>query len=212
MIEYYKKPSIWPGVKRVLLDMKDNIFWMVRNGKKVFFWHDHWISESTLADQVPGNDTNNIVTVDQVLHDGEWTIPDNLKIMFQNMGIVFDLVLTDTTAEDECFWKPDSRGRFTTKPAFNEVRHKLPKVWWYSLVWKIPLMPKYSNFGWRLMHNALPTDSELQYRGITTVTCCHFCKKGPKTISHVFWHCEWATAIRDWGIQLFTLNGGITNF
>ncbi|KAF6142218.1 hypothetical protein GIB67_037136 [Kingdonia uniflora] len=38
MIHYYKRSTIWYGVKKAITDMKDQIDWIVRNGERVDLW------------------------------------------------------------------------------------------------------------------------------------------------------------------------------
>lgn len=45
MTGYYKKCSIWFGLKRVLAHIVSNEWWLIGDGKRNLFWHDNWLGE-----------------------------------------------------------------------------------------------------------------------------------------------------------------------
>lgn len=49
---YYKKYSIWPGLKEGLKEIKKRSRWLMKDGTNVDFWHDNWVSNQSLRDEL----------------------------------------------------------------------------------------------------------------------------------------------------------------
>ncbi|KAF6135893.1 hypothetical protein GIB67_006785 [Kingdonia uniflora] len=69
-----------------------------------------------------GVEISNIVTLDQVISNGNWNIPDHQKVMSLNKGIDFECTLTDPNKPDKLHWKPNTTGLFSAKSDFQEIR------------------------------------------------------------------------------------------
>ncbi|KAF6143735.1 hypothetical protein GIB67_030625 [Kingdonia uniflora] len=173
LINYYKRSTTCPAIKEVMIQMKEQIYWKIGNGRKVHILKDHWIGESALHTHTIGE--YRLSTVSQLLHNNVWIIPAELQNVFEFLQINPNTLHTDSNKEDSGIWKQDIKCRFSVSIAYNWIREKRAKQWWVLWVWKTPLMPKIINFGWRLLSNAIPTDSELHKRGVTMVSRCYVC-------------------------------------
>ncbi|KAF6143456.1 hypothetical protein GIB67_029625 [Kingdonia uniflora] len=47
-IKYHKRSSVWPGIKFAEPINKPFIGWIIRNGKKIYFWRDTWATSIPL--------------------------------------------------------------------------------------------------------------------------------------------------------------------
>ncbi|XP_026459608.1 uncharacterized protein LOC113360302 [Papaver somniferum] len=56
-IEYYKKSSIWPGIKWVAPEVFEHFRWLVGDGKNISVWSDIWIKDTPLKILHPENTT-----------------------------------------------------------------------------------------------------------------------------------------------------------
>ncbi|KAF6145461.1 hypothetical protein GIB67_032584 [Kingdonia uniflora] len=82
----------------------------------------------------------NIKTVGEVLVNGSWEVPSLFSSMFNAMGINFNSVVIDPERDGTCVWKPDTKGVFTVKSAYNVIRWKYPKR--QSNCYKVLSMPQ----------------------------------------------------------------------
>ena len=69
---------------------------------------------------------------------------------------------------------------------FNET-FNWRKVWKLSL--DFPCSNKEKQFHWKIIHNALFTESKLQLMGMSNGSC-HFCKTDSETLQHLFYQCR----------------------
>ncbi|KAF6161998.1 hypothetical protein GIB67_021919 [Kingdonia uniflora] len=161
MTNYYKNSSMWPAIKEVINIMKPQMQWVVGSGKQINIWDSLWIRDSLLREEILGQ--SHLNTVDQLITNGHWNIPAEIDNVFQQLVQVMPITGLDK---------------------------KRPAVWWYKWVWGSSVHPKISNFNWRLMNRAVPTESELQNRGVTTVSICCMCNSAAETIEHLFWDCS----------------------
>ena len=69
---------------------------------------------------------------------------------------------------------------------FNET-FNWRKVWKLSL--DLPCSNKEKQFHWKIIHNALFTESKMQLMGMSNGSC-HFCKTDSETLHHLFYQCR----------------------
>ncbi|XP_026443057.1 uncharacterized protein LOC113342892 [Papaver somniferum] len=83
-ISYYKKSSIWPGIKWVIEDVNEDTRWMVGNGDNILVWKDKWIQDGTLKEQFPDNLFITLfpeMKVSDLFLEEEWVIPSEILKM-----------------------------------------------------------------------------------------------------------------------------------
>lgn len=62
----------------------------------------------------------------------------------------------------------------------------------WSSLWKLDIPPKVRVFWWRVLHNSLPSKSELKRRHVTAESYCETCGDPDETLYHVFFQCPLA--------------------
>ncbi|XP_026434040.1 uncharacterized protein LOC113331560 [Papaver somniferum] len=127
-IEYYKKSSIWPGIKWVAADVFDHSRCLVGDGKNISVWNDIWIKERYLKDIFPDNSTmlqNPNMKVAELIRDGEWQIPNNFLDFFE----ISELPVMDCN-DDRRIWSANTSGEFTVASAAEIIRKKFQPVHW----------------------------------------------------------------------------------
>ncbi|XP_026458909.1 uncharacterized protein LOC113359504 [Papaver somniferum] len=80
-ISYYKKSSIWPGIKWILGELEENSRWIVGDGKNISAWKDNWVLEKPLQELYPDNGyilQFPDMKVSDFRLDGEWILPTEL--------------------------------------------------------------------------------------------------------------------------------------
>ncbi|XP_042487332.1 uncharacterized protein LOC122067568 [Macadamia integrifolia] len=104
--------------------------------------------------------------VARVIGDFEWKIPyDQSNMMHGIMEKAKEIPLPRYDCEDMCVWSPNLDGNFIVQSAWDKLRRKKATVAWGALVWCKKLQPRLSIFGWRLMHEKLPTDWDVMRKG-----------------------------------------------
>lgn len=61
-----------------LQTIKDDVNYLISNGKTLSFWNDHWLDGKALTDymEIPMElQHTKTATVEQMIHNGQWHIP-----------------------------------------------------------------------------------------------------------------------------------------
>ena len=71
-----------------------------------------------------------------------------------------------------------------------------------ELLWKNFIPYKRALHCWKLTHNRLPTDENLEKRGINTASRCRLCEADAESTDHIFIHCSFSndlwTTLSSW--------------
>lgn len=81
----------------------------------------------------------------------------------------------------------------------------------WSAVWRLNIPPKIRVFWWRVMHNSLPSKSELKRRHVEKGSFCEMCGDQDESLYHVFFLCPvakrfWNEVKKLTGVALPTLH------
>ncbi|KAL6220268.1 hypothetical protein ACLB2K_008024 [Fragaria x ananassa] len=83
---------------------------------------------------------------------------------------ILEIPLPNTPESDILIWENSSSGLFSFSDGYELVRLHFEKSDWASSVWRSFIPPRYSVLAWRIFHLKLPTDDQLQRRGIPIVS------------------------------------------
>ncbi|KAL6214491.1 hypothetical protein ACLB2K_013925 [Fragaria x ananassa] len=110
-----------------------------------------------------------------------------------------DIPLPIAPESDILIWENSSSGLFSFSDGYELVRPHFEKSDWASSVWCSFIPPRYSILAWRLFHLKLPTDDQLQRRGIPMVSVCQLCSFSHiEDMPHLFVNCSFAQHIWQW--------------
>ncbi|KAF6168048.1 hypothetical protein GIB67_011433 [Kingdonia uniflora] len=201
-----KGSSIWAGVRGALEDVSSHSGWVIGDGKCINLWRDNWYSPLSLKDMInddaiPWTDLN--AKVSYIISEGRWSIPYNLQLIFDRFGVDIHSIKINHHKPDRRVWKPDLIGKFSTKGAFETIRNKGQQNWWFKFFFRSAIHPRLSMWGWRLCHGKLPTDDNVQKKGITLASRCCLCANNSKSIHHLFWDCSFSNWLWTWLEDLF---------
>ncbi|KAF6140598.1 hypothetical protein GIB67_013891 [Kingdonia uniflora] len=124
MINYYKASSMWSAIKELMNIVKDQIQWMVGNGSKINIWDKLWIGDQTLRNQILGQ--NNYLTANQLIHEGQWQLPEEIEAIFQHFNLNISIVPIDNQNQDCSYWLPDQKTKFSANSAY---RSDIASLW-----------------------------------------------------------------------------------
>ncbi|XP_026417052.1 uncharacterized protein LOC113312518 [Papaver somniferum] len=142
-IDYYKKSSIWPGIKWVVAEVFEHSRWLVGDGTNISVWNDNWIKDKPLKNIFPENSTmlqNPSMKVADLIRDGEWQIPANFLEFFATS----ELPVIDNKG-DRRIWSATTSGKFYVASASNCIRKKFHPVNWAKTVWHKNIHPNVSS-------------------------------------------------------------------
>ncbi|XP_026459379.1 uncharacterized protein LOC113360042 [Papaver somniferum] len=141
-IKYFKKSTIWQGIKGVKIEVHEGTRCLVGNGETISMWKYKWIQDQTLGESFQNHSFihqyPNMKVADLIL-EGEWVVPNDMLGMIE----ISELHVI-TGGEDRRIWSHTISGVFTVASAVEELREKFPKLQWTSQVWHPSVHPNVS--------------------------------------------------------------------
>ncbi|XP_026383841.1 uncharacterized protein LOC113279363 [Papaver somniferum] len=189
-IDYYKKSSIWSGIKWVSAEVAEHTRWLVGDETEISVWDDVWIKEISLKDTFPANNImvqNQDMKVADLIKDGEWQIPSNF---FQFFAAI-DLPVIDQKG-DRRIWSATSSGNFSVASAYNCIRKKFQPVKWANTVWHKSIHPNVSSNVWKILRGVVPTDETMKKKKFQIASRCPLCNKEEENLEHTLWFCDFS--------------------
>ncbi|KAL2479953.1 Uncharacterized protein Adt_32919 [Abeliophyllum distichum] len=150
-IPYYASTA-WKRLKHIDQQAETYIAWHLGHGQ-IFFWHDCWMGESTLADQHP-HLTHSSIQVRELFDDTGWIISRFLQLVPYIIAEQIGNIPITAEVHDQIMWKDTSDGRFDTKSAWQLVRtgHSIQAVYgelgviWLLVVIVVRLLRLFSTY------------------------------------------------------------------
>jgi len=112
--------------------------------------------------------------------------------------IINQISIPSLAQEDQILWKHSSNGDMPLKEAYEFKFQQFNDFHWATTIWSKDIPPSKSMFVWRFMHNKIPTDDNLMYRGCQIPSMCSICFKNSETSFHLFFECSLATKLWSW--------------
>jgi hypothetical protein len=170
--------------------------WKIGNGRRVRFWEDLWLGNSSLAIQYWKlyrfvNEKNKSVAS---LWDG--TV---LKCTFSRSGDTHMLDLWEEVCqiaatiafseeEDSMIWQFSSNGIYNVQSLYRIINFRGIQPVLVSSIWDIKIPPRVQYFLWLLSKNRLLTRDNLGKRRKVDDPTCLFCNEH-ETVNHLFFEC-----------------------
>lgn len=186
----------WMKAKQLILQYHRII---IGDGRNTNFWHDHWIGQHCLSDFLPDNSIpNSTITVKDFLQHPQREEIDLLN-SFIPAHLKTAIVHTTLNLENDIpVWSLSSSGQCTvasTKKVLTDSPFNQSAIQWASL-WSPWLPIKISVHIWKILHNCLPVDRNIQRLGIQISSKCSCCQAPQgESLNHLFIHSELAVHI-----------------
>ncbi|XP_070679393.1 uncharacterized protein [Malus domestica] len=191
----YKRSSIWPGIKSILHILFQNCRWVIGNGSTTSLWVDKWL-DKPIVDVVGATEIAHSLSrtkVSNIIRMGKWVIPYIFSSTFPDLTKeILEMPLPIDEDKDVLIWEVSTSGVFSFSDGYEIVRHRFPVKSWASIIWRPFIPPRYSILVWKILFNKLPTEDQLQRRGIPLAPICQLCHKNSESIDHLFSSCEFA--------------------
>jgi ribonuclease HI len=200
-IRYHVFSSIWSSIKEEYDVIVDNSVWLVGNGENINFWNDNWCGVVLSEHYNIPSHTRQLLTstVSDYLSNGCWNIPSQLQLEFSNLlSLVNQATIPLEQCQDSLLWKHTDSGCLELKEAYSFKMPPLQDLFWARCVWSPDIPPSKSLMVWRLMHNKMPTDENLIFRGCVLTSMCNLCNKHAETTFHIFFGCDFAIKLWSW--------------
>jgi hypothetical protein len=196
-----------------------NVFKKLGNGGQTSFWSDIWIGEALLKERFPRlfsiSSQKEAVVMDvrnQSVTEGSWRFLWRRRLFAWEEELLEELketisqtVLTED--RDKWCWRPDSDAEFWVNSVYQLVLDlanlEVLSAHWHAVIfnsiWKSPTPSKACGFVWQLLHDRVPTRSNLVIRQIIAAgaeSLCPLCGEESETVAHLFLYCK--VALKMW--------------
>ncbi|PRQ38043.1 putative ribonuclease H-like domain, reverse transcriptase zinc-binding domain-containing protein [Rosa chinensis] len=203
---YYKKTSVWTGLKKLWPSILSNVRWIIGDGESVSFWKDNWLGiplntmyaiEPELAPFLQDQ-------VSKFIFDKQWVLPPLFSSTFpdvanQILGIEFPMEAMSDTA----IWSSTASGSLNAKEAYASLAPPGAVVNWGTLIWHKAIQPRKSLVAWQAFQGRFQTDNFLQKIGVHLCSQCSLCLKSSESSVHLFMECTVMQKVWVWLFALF---------
>ncbi|CAA0837783.1 Unknown protein [Striga hermonthica] len=192
------------AIARVWSLVVDGIRWSVRNGQRIHFWTDRWLTNSTILlheARQPVPEYLLTWTLDRFVDDvgaWRWDLFQPLLPATVLMRIAAILPPSPDLGDDIMYWGWSGDGRFTTKSAYEFLAGPQPenngRLWKHIWSWSGP--QRIRQFMWLIVKDRLLTNDERYRRHLAESASCVLCGAARETILHCLRDC--CHAVQTW--------------
>ncbi|KAL2464856.1 Uncharacterized protein Adt_40707 [Abeliophyllum distichum] len=112
----YSTSIVWMRLKHIGPQAESHIAWKLGRGY-IFFWHDCWMGDSTLANQFLQM-THSSIQVHDLFDDTGWNIDSLLQLVPRAITEQIGSIPITAKVSDQIMWTKTSDGRLATKSAW----------------------------------------------------------------------------------------------
>lgn len=162
---------------------KDHIFWNLGKGK-ISFWIEKWLGNNTINNMCNGTGEYDTQCLD-MWTNGQWD-DGKLRTLDINDGLREQIKQIPTIqGKDRSSWMLYRDGKFNTKSAWELIKNKTQSTSLFKALNSKFLRPTIKIFGMKLYRKWIPTDENIQAKGIYLASSCQ-CHKNLETSLHLF--------------------------
>jgi hypothetical protein len=140
----------WKGVLWATQAARLGIRWVVGNGKKVRFWEDCWLGNTSLAitywplyviNEQQGKTVQEVWDGDNLMLTFKRSVSNNLMNMWWELvGLIESTVLSEE--DDQLLWCYISSGKYSVQTLYAVINHRGVTHRFVSAIWKISVPPR----------------------------------------------------------------------
>ncbi|XP_060959129.1 uncharacterized protein LOC133030409 [Cannabis sativa] len=177
----------------------------VGNGMHIRCGSDPWIPAQTRFTPVFFSGLEGNIVADYISADHQWDI-DKLTSDFSALDVenILKIPLSHNAGTDSWVWHYTDAESYTVNSGYHlacsmasqedSSCSSASSTWWKQF-WNLNLPSKVKIFAWRVMHNALPSASNLHHRRIINSSTCSLCTNAWESIGHALFSCKHAKAV-----------------
>ncbi|WMV21122.1 hypothetical protein MTR67_014507 [Solanum verrucosum] len=180
--------QVWKKMIKIRKEVEHDIWWQIKAGNSSF-WFDDWTRQGALYFTEGELAQDEELKVKDFIINDEWN-EDKLRSviseeMVQHITMNIRPILKEGST-DKAWWMHSTKGDFTVKSAYNNMRRKLSVNEWSNYMWVKGLPFKIGFFLWRVWRGRIATDDNLKRMRIQVVSKCYCCEEGQlETMSHL---------------------------
>ncbi|KAH0651617.1 hypothetical protein KY285_031747 [Solanum tuberosum] len=180
--------QVWKKMIKITEEVEHDIWWQIKSGNSSF-WFDNWTRQGALYFTEGELTQDEELEVKDFIINDEWN-EDKLRSviseeMVQHITMNIRPILKEGST-DKAWWMHSTKGDFTVKSAYNNMRRKLSVNEWSNYMWVKGLPFKIGFFLWRVWRGRIATDDNLKRMRIQVVSKCYCCEEGQlETMSHL---------------------------
>ncbi|RAL52669.1 hypothetical protein DM860_007437 [Cuscuta australis] len=182
--------NVWRGLVKAKQVLQRAISMQIGNGQKTLFWHDRWIDQTSLKDQVP---------LDRQVHINEGKVASmwipGVGWNWERIGDLPDDLKNKLTCcyitDDECYWQPSATGKFSVSSAYeltNIDGLDMQDTGWVK-IWKLKIPNRIRAFLWLARHERLACNAERYRRHLAEADTCPSCVDKSESVEHIIRDC-----------------------
>lgn len=128
--------------------------WLVGDGRKIRFWEDHWLGNSSLAIQFwplyviceqQGKTISQVWDGEVLILSYRRSVFDSLmSLWYELLSIIKDVHLNDES--DQIIWSFSSNGKFSVQPLYAVINHHGVTPIYVHAIWKLTVPPRIQFF------------------------------------------------------------------
>ncbi|XP_021864500.2 uncharacterized protein [Spinacia oleracea] len=187
------------GFYRATRIFKMGLGWKVGSGKGLKASKEAWVngkvpearSDRSLA-EVRGWKVEDFINQ----ADRKWKSEDVRRcFVWKDAKQILGMELPKDPTDDFLYWINDPKGKFTVKSGYAwlvdkkmEAKDRLVEedISFLKLIWRLPILPKWKTFLWKLTYNGIAVNANLFHRGIEISPECDYCGHGEEDTQHLF--------------------------
>ncbi|CAN1147263.1 hypothetical protein LINPERPRIM_LOCUS5626 [Linum perenne] len=85
--------------------------------------------------------------------------------------------------------------RYSITRVWRDIQPFPSEVTWYSIVWRLPIIPRNAFILWTIFLDRIPTSVKLVSWGLVCDTRCHLCSNGADERDHLFFGCHFTFTV-----------------
>ncbi|GJY81765.1 RNA-directed DNA polymerase, eukaryota, reverse transcriptase zinc-binding domain protein [Tanacetum coccineum] len=197
----YNDSWMWKTLLDLRSKVRNNIWKVIGNGRKINMWQDLWCNKGILSDIVTTRSIHNArlpdhMTVSEMIVNDKWCWPEDWVDKY--------LVLTEIEVpklelhkEDSTMWKATNGklGEFSSKAAWNLLSQQNDVVNWKDVVWFSQCNLRMAFILWMAVKGRLQTQDRIMIWNNDTNMKCTFCKTVNDSHRHLFFECDYSRGI-----------------
>ena len=175
------------------------IKYIVGHGRNISLWFDNWLPsgpiQASLGDRVIyDSGLSRTATVAEITLGNLWRWPvansPELLILKEETS---NLSFFPSDKQDSIAWVPSTLGIFSTRSAWENIRHSKAIVMWRHIVWFPGNIPRASFILWLAIRCRLGTQDRLH--NLAPGSSCLLCHSQVETHDHLFFACSFTSQI-----------------
>lgn len=189
----------WRKMMKLRHLARDKVIHLIGNGRSTSLWFDNWHPLGPLAIKygkpfIANSGLGEDDKVEVLVEGSNWKWPSS--------HVWQDIIIStpqsfkpNATLEDRVKWAASSNGKFSTKSAWESIRHRGSIKQWHHLVWHRRAIPRHAMILWLAIWGKLNSQDKLISQGVIQANTCVLCNTHPEDLNHLFFSCDFSDFI-----------------